>query len=372
MNIEHIDVFHVRLELRQLWKTAYGEESCVDTVLLKARDGDHVAWVESCPLRLPMYMPETAVSVFHTITDLFGPLIIGRDYDSIERLTDRLKPFRGNSFSKAGLELCWWALTAVKRDVPLRRLFGGGDSGIRCSDGFGIEQDVSVLIDRIHASVDGGYQRVKLKIRPGWDQTVVRAVRQEFPDLRLMVDCNGSFALDDLPMFQALDRLGLDMIEQPLYYRDLSDHSRLQAELTTPLCLDESVTSFADARRAVRMNACGMINLKIGRVGGLSECLRIRDECETHGVGCWVGSMLESGIGTAINVELATLFGADAVHEVPVCGTFHTRNLVDPPITFDPPGVVTPADGAYTGRAVNEDLVRKLAIAHRIISTADK
>ena len=363
MKIKRFQVHHIRLPLKNPWVTAYGVEDSVESVLIKCLSENHEAWVETCPLTTPLYSPETAGSVFQMITQFFGKLVIGKDLEEKNSIYEILKPYRGNSFAKAGVEQCWWALRSLEKGVPLRRLFDGQDRDIPVGVGIGIKPSLDSLIEAVNESIKRGTQRVKLKIKKGWDLVVIREVRRQFPSLRLQVDCNGTYSLDDLKLFKEIDEFGLDMIEQPLYFRDLSDHATLQKEIRTPICLDESITTIRDAEQVIRLGSCKIICIKIGRVGGIFEALQIHDLAEKHGIECWVGSMMESSLGAAINVELSTLSNCKYPNEITTDGKFHTENLTDPPIKFSKPGFVSPSEGTYLNRSINEAFVERLTVA---------
>jgi hypothetical protein len=213
--------------------------------------------------------------------------------NSGEKLGALLGPFKGNYFAKAGLDLAWWDAYAKSLGEPLWKTIGGKNNRVTVGADISVMEDLNALIECIGKSVDAGFKRVKLKFRPGWGLKMVAAVRQEFPDTVFHVDCNSGFRLDDLEMFKELDRYDLAMIEQPLAFDDLADHARLQMQIDTPICLDESIISLDRARKAIQINACKWVNLKVGRVGGLTNALAIHNYCLDHGIPCWVGGMLE-------------------------------------------------------------------------------
>lgn len=370
MIIDYMRVHRLRLPLNQPWRTAYGDEQHLETVVVKAEADGATAWVETCPLATPGYLPDTAGGVAYMIGNFFAPLAVGRRLESANEMRALLAPYRGNSFAKAGVELCWWALESQRRGVPLRRLFNGRDEPVPVGEGIGRRDSIDDLLACIQTAVDQGFPRVKLKICRGWDLEVVQAARQAFPKLRLQVDANAGYTLADLPLFQALDGLGLDLIEQPLHWRDLADHAALQARLETPVCLDESVCSLDDAERALRLGACRVIDVKTARVGGLGEALAIIDRCRNAGVGAWIGSMLETGLGTACNIELATACTGDFPHAIPPSGRFHRDETVRPGVQLDPPGAVQPATAPYLGREVLEAEIERLSLGQHDVALA--
>ena len=362
MKILCLKVHHIKLPLTSPWKTAYGVEDSTESILIKAYSRDAEAWVETCPLGMPLYSAECAISVFSMIVNHFGPLVMGKDLIESCSISQLFSKFRGNSFAKAGVEQCWWALDSVRKNVPLRHLFDGEDRRIEIGEGFGIQNSIDTLMEKIEDAIKRGISRIKLKICKGWDLEVIEAVSQTFPSLGLMVDCNGGYTLRDLPLFKKLDKLNLDMIEQPLYYRDLSDHATLQNELNTPVCLDESITSFRDTELAIKLKSCRVINIKVGRVGGISEVKSIHDLCTENGISCWIGGMMESGLGAACNIELATLNNITYPNEIAVSGRFHSLDVITPPILPMAGRFLNPSQETYIGKNVDESVIDKITI----------
>ena len=362
MKIICLKVHHVRLPLIESWATSYGIERAVDSILIKAYSEDAEAWVETCPLTAPLYSPESATTTFYTILRFFGPEVLGEELPDRGTTTRLLNKYRGNSFAKAGVEQCWWALESIRRGIPLHRLMGGEHKDIEIGDGFGVQESPDSLMEKIETSLNQGARRIKLKIRKGWDVEIVQAVRQTFSDIHLMVDCNGGYSIKDIDVFQQLDRLQLDMIEQPLHHRDLYDHSLLQKAVDTPICLDESVTCLRDAEQAIALESCRRINIKIGRVGGIYEAIAIHTLCLENGIPCWVGGMMESGLGAACNIELATLKNFQFPNEIPVQGKFHTIDIISPPVKANSRGTLAASKGAYVGRVVNEQVVDEITV----------
>ena len=362
MRIERFDIHQVHLPLSYPWRTGYGADDVVESLLIKAYAPDAEAWVETCPLGAPTYSPETAGGAALMIRDILGPLAVDRELESPATVRTLFAPFRGNSFAKAGVECCWWALEAVRQGVPLRRLFSGKDADVVVRDGFGVQDSVDMLLAKIQGSMAQGHTQIKLKICPGWDLDVLSAVRSEFPEFAFQIDCNGSYSLGDIATLRAFDSFKLEMIEQPLYYRDLADHATLQKQIRTPVCLDESITCLQDAEQALRLQSCRIVNIKIGRVGGIGPALAIHDACQDDGISCWVGGMMESGLGSAMSAEFATLPNCSLPNGIPVSTKFHPEDVVDPPLAFSRPGHIAPAAGPYLGRRVLEDVIEAVTI----------
>jgi O-succinylbenzoate synthase len=307
MRIDRIDLYHVAMPLIYPWRTAYGEDAACQSVLVRLQAGELSAWGESSPLAAPCYSPEWAAGIFACLRDWLAPAVVGRDIESGPQLQAALGHFKGNYFAKGALDVAWWVLDAQSRGRPLHRLLGATRDVVPVGADFGVMDSVDDLLRSIAAAVEQGFPRVKLKFRPGWDLPMLQAVRREFPRHTFHIDCNSGYRLADLDLFRRLDELELAMIEQPLAHDDLVDHAKLQAAIHTPVCLDESIVSLDRTRQAIELRSCRYVNVKPGRVGGLTSALAIHDLCRGAGIPCWVGGMLESAVGARICVALAML-----------------------------------------------------------------
>jgi O-succinylbenzoate synthase len=318
MQIDAVDIYHLVVPLKQPWRTAYGEDAAVETVLVEMHSGGESAWGESSPLAAPCYSPDWAGGVFAVLEQWMAPAVVGSAIGSGEELQARLAHFKGNTFAKAALDTAWWVLEAQRQGRPLDRLVNDAseapppDTGpveVVVGADFGVMDSIDELLEQVGQAFAAGFARVKLKFRPGWDITMLRAVREQFPAEEIHVDCNAAYRMDALDTLCRLDDFHLAMVEQPLAYDDLVDHARLQAALNTPVCLDESIRSVEAAEMAIEIGACRYINIKPGRVGGITPAVAIHDLCHEAGIGCWVGGMLETAIGARICLALATLGG---------------------------------------------------------------
>ena len=307
MRIDRLEVYYVEMPMGYTWKTAYGEDKVCHTVLVKAISGDAVGWSESSPFFAPTYTNESAGSVYYHVTEVFGPWIVGREYDTAGEINERLSIYKGNSFAKAAIEVAWWTLESSITGIPLHLLVGGTTREVVTGTAIGIEDSFDLLLHKLQEAVDAGYPRIKLKVAPGWDVEMLEVVRSAFPDITLHIDCNSAYTLDDLPMFRDIDRFNLAFIEQPLHFNDIIDHAELAKQIETPICLDESITSFRVAEQAIRLNSCKYINIKPWRTGGISDSIKVHDMARDAGIPDWLGGMVETGIAKAISIELATL-----------------------------------------------------------------
>ncbi len=330
MWVDAIEVYYVELPLIKPWRTAYGEDAEIHSVLVRMVSGEHEGWGEGTPFYAPTYSPECAASAFFLLTEFFGPALVGRECGSAEELLGRLSIFKGNSFAKGALESAWWMLEAKMRRQPLHHLLGGQTRDVVCGAGFGVQDSYDILVEKIQSAVDAGFPRVKLKVRPGWDLEMLQAVRSTYPQLRLQIDCNAAYTLEDVPLFRAIDELDLVMIEQPLHHDDLVDHAELQKQIRTPICLDESVKCVRHFETALRLGSCQVLNIKYARVGGLSAAVRLHDLAQEAGIPCWVGGMLESAIGAGIGIELATLPNFTYPNATFESRRFHSHDITEP------------------------------------------
>ncbi len=336
MRIDSLEVYYVAMPLKYPWKTAYGEDADIHSVLVKATSGDHTGWGETTPFYAPTYSPETAAGAFFLISEVFGPMVAGKEFDTPADLNKLLSVFKGNPFAKGGIETAWWALEAELRGQPLHALLGGTRQEVDAGADFGIQDSYDMLLGNIDAALKAGHKRIKLKVRPGWDLEMLQIVRRAFPKATFHIDCNSGYTIADLPFFKQVDRLGLAMIEQPLQHNDLVDHAELQRHIETPVCLDESLTSVRDMQMAIRLKSCRYVNIKPGRVGGLANAVAIHDLARDHGIPAWVGGMLESGVGAGICVELASLSNFTYAGDLFPSARFYAQDLTEPELTLSP------------------------------------
>ena len=342
VRIDRLDVYRVAMPLRQPWRAAHGEDADVHSVLVRATSGEHFGWSESAPFFAPTYLAESAGGVFYHVSEIFGPHVVGREYETAGDVNERLSVFKGNTFAKAAIEIAWWTLQVKMTGMPLHRLLGGRTRDVSVGIELGIPDSIDTLLGNVQDAVDAGFPRVKLKVAPGWDLDVLRVVRGAFPDTTFHIDCNSSYTLDDLPLFKEIDRLGLVFIEQPLGYADILDHAELARQIETPICLDESIVGVRVTEQALQVGACSYVNIKPARVGGLANAVAIHDLCRDAGVPVWIGDMLESAVGAAICVELATLDNFTYPGDVSPSSRFYERDLGVPGLrltercTFEP------------------------------------
>ncbi|MEW4571116.1 o-succinylbenzoate synthase [Tautonia sp. JC769] len=360
MQLRRIDLKLVRLPLVRPFRTSSHVKDHLAHILVRVESDDGlVGWGECASPSDPYYCPETTETCWHILRDFLGPLVLGKDWETIDDLTALYRLVKGNNFAKAGLEMACCDLIARSQGISLARFIGGVRPKIASGVSLGIEDDLTALLDTIERHLSAGYKRIKLKIGPGRDVEVVREVRRVYPGILLQVDANSAYTLDDIDMLRRLDEFDLLLIEQPLAHDDIIDHAKLQAALRTPVCLDESIHSVDDARKAIELDACRVINIKVSRVGGLMEARRIHDYCFTRGVPVWCGGMHEFGIGRAANVALSSLPGFVFPGDVSGSDKYYLQDVVDPPVLAFDGDVPVP-----TGPGLGHEPVEEFIIAN--------
>jgi O-succinylbenzoate synthase len=360
IKIDGVEMRLIRLPLLEPFETSFGKIDSRLIFLLSLQSDGARGWGEVVAEEEPRYSYETVRTAFHVIRDFFAPELLKKPITGLDDLAQRLAPFRGHNMAKAGLELAFMDLLGQVRQQSLSTLVGGDRKRVDVGVSLGIQPTLSKLVQRVDHYLDLGYQRIKLKIKPGWDIDVVDEVRRRHPDILLSVDANSAYTLDDVDHLKQLDDFNLLMIEQPLHNDDLVDHAKLQKTMRTPLCLDESIVSERHARLALELDSCRIINIKVGRVGGYSQALGIHDLCLAQSVPVWCGGMLESGIGRAHNLALASLPGFTLPGDISASGRYFERDIVTPGVTVDADGTVAVPDGPGLGLDVDLGFIERL------------
>jgi len=355
--IERIELRTVRLPLNEPFETSFGRIDSRLIVLLSVQGGGETGWGEVVAAEEPLYSYETVGTASHVIRDYLAPALLSEPIRDLADLAQRLAPFRGHNMAKAGLELAYMDLLARLQRQSLSQLIGATRDRVPVGVSLGIQPTLDQLLQRVDRYLGLGYQRIKLKIKPGWDVGVVREVRRRHPSLLLSVDANCAYTLADEDHLKKLEEFDLLMIEQPLEHDDLIDHAQLQSRLQTRICLDESVTSIGRAKQALQLGSCRIINIKIGRVGGYSQALQIHDLCYSKGIPVWCGGMLESGIGRAHNIALASLPGFTLPGDISASSRYFARDLIVPEVTVSSDGTVASPRGPGLGFDVDLDYI---------------
>ena len=364
MKIEKIELFLCRLPLVRFFETSFGRSYDRMFVLVRVEGEGHEGWGESVAEANPYYSSETTETVWHIISNFIAPLVVGTAFDHPSEMFGALTRIRGHNMAKAGVEMAAWDLYARVKGQPLSRVLGGTRNRIASGVSIGIQDSLDQLIEQVDKELSAGYQRIKIKIKPGWDIEAVERVRAKFGGIPLQVDANAAYTLDDAALLARLDPYGLLLIEQPLDYDDVMDHAALQKRLKTPVCLDESIHTVRIARDAIAARACRIINIKPGRVGGHQASIALHDLCAANGIPVWHGGMLESGIGRAHNIHLASLPNFTLPGDIAASKRYYQADLIDPPIDIARDGTIAvPADPGIGVNIVRER-VDKATLRH--------
>jgi O-succinylbenzoate synthase len=349
VRIDRIELRLLRLPLVRFFETSFGRVYDRAFLLITVEQDGAVGYGECVADGNPFYSSETNATAWHVIREFIAPIVLGRAFAHPREIFDSLHAIRGHNMAKAAVEMAAWDLFARQQGMPLSRVIGGTRTAIESGVSIGIQDTLDELVERVDVERAAGYRRIKIKVKPGWDLNAVERVRAAFGDIPLMVDANAAYSIEDAAHLAELDRFDLMMIEQPLDYDDIGDHARLQQQISTPICLDESIHSVRLAQDAIDRSACRIINIKPGRVGGHAQSIRLHDLAQRHQIPVWHGGMLESGIGRAHNIHLSTLPNFSLPGDVAASRRYYSPDLIDPEIVVRPDGTIAVPDGAGIG-----------------------
>ncbi len=368
MIITSIELREIRLPLVHFFETSFGRTTERRIVLVRVVDSDGAeGWGEFTAGEGPFYCEEWTETGWATLRNFLAPMVAGHQAKDAASIDAFMKKVRGHRMAKAAIETACWDLEAKRAGLPLWKHLGGVHTEIPCGVSIGIQDSPEALLEKIGKELADGYQRIKVKIKPGWDIDIIRRVRELFPEIRLMGDANSAYTLSDVKLFKALDEFNLMMIEQPLRHDDMFDHAELQKQIRTPICLDESVRTPEDAKHAIDLGACRIINVKLGRVGGHAEAKRVERECRERGVPVWCGGMLESGIGRAHNIAMASLAGFTMPGDVSASSRYWEEDIIEPPVTVSARGTIAPPEKPGIGFEVNRACIDRLTVRQETI-----
>src|ERR1700758_1358222 len=362
MKIEAITLREIHLPLVHFFETSF-HRLYHRRILLVTIHADGVeGWGESVVGEDPYYSSEWIDSAWPTMTQYLIPALLGQKLESGREVPVHFARVRSHRMAKAALENAVWEAEAIQKKLPLWKLLGGSRTEIPCGVSIGIQDSVEQLLEKIQTELDAGYRRIKIKVKPGWDVNVLERIRSRWADITLSCDANSAYTLDQVEHLRKFDQFNLLMIEQPLWDDDIFYHARLQKELRTAICLDESIVNVRGAAFAVETGACRIINVKVGRVGGFSEAKKIHDLCQAHKIPNWCGGMLETGIGRAHNIALSTPENFSLPGDVSASKRYWKEDIIDPEVQVSPQGTIAISDQAGTGYCVKEDLIEKLTV----------
>jgi O-succinylbenzoate synthase len=368
MRVECAVLRHVEMPLKFRFRTSFGETGIKKFLLLELRGEGLSGWGECIAEEGPFYSPETLSTAMPILSAYLLPLILGKAVSSPEEFERLAARIRGNRMAKAAVECALHDLFARAAGVPLGKALGGTREAIEVGVSLGISPTAKETVENVRKHVEQGYKRIKLKIEPGRDVDVVAPVRRMFPSIPLTADANAAYSLEDAPHLARLDEFGLDYIEQPLHHEDLREHAELARRMRTPICLDESIRSAADARTAISLGAAKVVNIKIGRVGGLGEAKTIHDICEAAGIPVWCGGMLEAGVGRATNIHLATLSNFRKPGDTSSASRYFEEDIVEPPLEAVAGEMRVPA-GAGIGVEVRGGVLDRFTTAREVFGS---
>ena len=344
LKVQAVTIREIRLPLVHFFQTSFGRVYERRVLLTELETDLATGWGECVADDAPRYSYETVDTAWGMLSRFIVPAILDKAFENPEGLSQALKPIRGHSMAKACVESAFWDAQAKAAGLPLWKLLGGTRSKIHCGVSIGIQDSADDLLRRIDSELSAGYQRIKIKIKPGWDIDIVREIRRRLPTIPLMVDANSAYTEADFDHLKELDEFDLMMIEQPLAHDDVFQHAKLQRQLRTPICLDESIRHAGDALQAIELGACAIINIKMGRLGGHAEARRTQDLCQTHEVPVWCGGMLETGIGRAHNIALSTLENFTLPGDVTASRRYFRRDTIRPPVEVTRDGHIISPD----------------------------
>ena len=360
LKVEAITLREIRMPLVHFFETSFGRTYSRRILLVTVHCDGVDGWAESVAGEDPYYSSEWTESAWPTIRQHLTPAVLGRSLNSARESVPLMAKVRGHRMAKAAVENALWDAEAKQRKQPLWKLLGGARQEIQCGVSIGIQDSVEQLLDKVQLELAAGYRRIKLKVKPGWDLKIIERVRSRWPNISLSCDANSAYMLDDIDHLRKFDQFNLLMVEQPLWNDDIYYHARLQRELRTSICLDESIRHARDCAAAVETGACRIVNIKVGRVGGFSEAKKIHDLCQSHNVPVWCGGMLESGIGRAHNVALSTLENFKLPGDVSASKRYWKEDIIEPEVEVTRQGTITVSDEPGTGYRIREDLIEKL------------
>ncbi len=368
MKLTGVTLREIRMNLLTPFETSFGRTTERRILLVEADVDGSTGWGEVVASENPFYSPETIETEWHIIRDFVWPMLKGKDVAAAADVDGMLRHIRGHNMAKGGVEAAIWDAEARLKGVPLWKLLGGARDQIACGVSIGIKPSVEELLETVEKELRAGYQRIKVKIKPGWDVAVLEKIRGRFPRIKLMADANSAYTLADLPTLRQMERFFLMMIEQPLGWDDIYSHVELQKQLETPICLDECIFTEGQARAAVELGACRIINIKLGRVGGHSVARRMQEFCRQRSIPVWCGGMLESGIGRAHNIAMSTLPGFSLPGDVSASRRYWDEDIIDPEVEVTREGTIRVPTSPGIGYTPRTDRIEKLTVRKEVLS----
>lgn len=368
MKIKEFTLRHLNMRMNSPFSTSFGTFQDKEFILLEAKDENgNIGWGESVAFYSPWYSEETLRTNWHMLEDFIIPALLNKEINHPDEVSEHLSFIRKNNMAKSTIEGAYWDLFSQEKGISLAAALGGKKTKIEVGISIGIQNTVDDLLKLIDGFIAEGYKRMKVKIKPTWDVNVIREIRKRFPNVPLMADANSAYTLKDIDLLKQLDEFDLMMIEQPLASDDIIDHAKLQKEISTPVCLDESIHSFEDTRKAIELGSCKIINIKIGRVGGLTESKKIHDLCEKEQIPVWCGGMLESGIGRAHNIALTTLSNFILPGDTAGSSRYWKKDIIEPEVVVED-GYITVPNKPGIGYEPSREMIKKFTVLEKVYS----
>jgi o-succinylbenzoate synthase len=372
MKIEAITLRELQIPLVHFFETSFGRTYDRRVLLATLQCDSLEGWGECVAGEVPYYSEEYIDGAWDVIVRYLGPSLLGRTLKAGREVPALLARVREHRMAKAALENAAWDAEAQEKGIPLWKLLGGSRREIACGVSIGIQDSHDQLLQKIETELAAGYQRIKLKVKPGWDVDVLEKVRAKWPNILLSCDANSAYTLDDLEHLKTFDRFKLLMIEQPLWSDDFYFHARLQNQVQTAICLDEAIRSSRDAEAALELGACRIVNIKIGRIGGFSDAIAVHDIAQRFGVPVWCGGMLESGIGRSHNVALSTLLSFKLPGDVSASKRYWKEDIIEPEVEVSPQGTIAITDKPGRGYDLRLDLIESLTVRKETLRAASR
>jgi len=370
MRVEAITLREIQMPLVHFFETSFGRTYSRRILLVTAHCDGVDGWAECVAGEDPFYSSEWIETAWPTIKNYLAPSILGKTLNAGRDSVPPMARVRGHHMAKAAVENALWDAEARQKQQPLWKLLGGTRHEIGCGVSIGIQDSVEQLLEKTQTELDAGYRRIKVKVKPGWDLNILERIRSRWSEIVLSCDANSAYTLDQVEHLREFDQFNLLMIEQPLWDDDIYYHARLQRELRTPICLDESIHNARDAAAAIETGACRIINIKVGRLGGFTEAIKVHDLCKANNIPVWCGGMLESGIGRAHNVALSTLENFSLPGDVSASKRYWKEDIIEPPVEVSPQGTIKVSDAPGTGYQVRQDLIERLTVRKETLRAA--
>jgi O-succinylbenzoate synthase len=367
VKIEAITLREIQMPLVHFFETSFGRTTGRRILLVTVHAEGVEGWGECVAGEHPFYSEEDVETAWHTLLNYFAPSLIGKNVEGGRGAIRYFPGVRGHRMAKGALENAVWDAEATAKRMPLWKLLGGTRTELACGVSIGIQETPEKLVEKVRTELAAGYQRIKLKCKPGWDVKIFERIRQEWPDILLSCDANSAYTTRDFEHLKEFDRFNLLMIEQPLWNDDFYFHASLQKQIKTAICLDEVIRNARDAQAASELGACRIVNVKVGRVGGFTEALKVHDVCEQDGIKNWCGGMLESGIGRAHNVALSTLANFNLPGDVSASKRYWKEDIIEPEVTVSAKGTISVSEKPGRGYELKPDLIEKLTVRKEVV-----